>query len=144
MSQKSAIEWTDTTWNPIIGCQEVSPGCDHCYARELHNRRHIIYKRNGGSWIPGGPSMPEQYHLPFGQVQLIPGRLPLPLLNKKPRRIFVNSLSDLFHKEVPDEFILQIFRVMAQADWHIFQVLTKRPSRAVLLSPQILEALGGH
>ncbi len=114
MSLQTAIEWTDATWNPVTGCTEVSPGCDHCYARTFAER-----------WrgVSGHP-----YEQGF-DVRLWPERMDYPLKWKKPRRIFVNSMSDLFHKDVPDDFILDVFRTMVTANWHIYQVLTKRPSR---------------
>ena len=129
MSLQSTIEWTDATWNPVTGCTEVSPGCDHCYARTFAER-----------WrgIPGHP-----YEQGF-DLRLWPDRLKHPFNWKKPRRIFVNSMSDLFHKDVPDEFILQVFAIMAQADWHTFQVLTKRPSRLARLVPKITATLTQH
>lgn len=114
MADRSAIEWTDATWNPVTGCTEVSPGCDHCYARTFAERFRDV---------PGHP-----YEQGF-DLKLWPERLTVPLTWRRPRRIFVNSMSDLFHKDVPDEFIRQIFDVMVQADWHIFQVLTKRSGR---------------
>lgn len=124
MAVQSAIEWTDATWNPVTGCTEVSPGCDHCYARTFAER-----------WrgVKGHP-----YEQGF-DLRLWPERLDYPLRWKKPRRIFTNSMSDLFHQKVPDEFILQVFDVMVRANWHTFQVLTKRPSRLVRLLPRILE-----
>lgn len=127
MSLQSTIEWTDATWNPVTGCTEVSPGCDHCYAKTFAER-----------WrgIPGHP-----YEQGF-DLRLWPGRLELPLKWKKPRRIFTNSMSDLLHKDVPDEFILQVFEIMARADWHIFQVLTKRPARLVHLVDKITDRIG--
>ncbi len=122
MSLQSNIEWTDATWNPVTGCTEVSPGCDHCYAKTFAER-----------WrgIPGHP-----YEQGF-DIKLWPERLDLPLKWKKPRRIFTNSMSDLFHQDVPDEFIFRVFETMVKADQHIFQLLTKRPSRLVRLSDQI-------
>lgn len=124
MSLQSTIEWTDATWNPVTGCTEVSAGCDHCYAKTFAER-----------WrgVPGHP-----YEQGF-DLRIWPARLKYPLQWKKPRRIFTNSMSDLFHKDVPDDFILQVFSVMAQADWHVFQILTKRPSRLVHLAPRITE-----
>jgi len=122
MSANTAIEWTDATWNPVTGCTEVGPGCDHCYARRFAERFR---------GVAGHP-----YEQGF-DIKLWPQRLLLPLQWKKPRRIFVNSMSDLFHKDVPDAFILQCFEVMAQADWHIFQVLTKRSSRLAQLAPEL-------
>lgn len=126
MSSITTIEWTDSTWNPVTGCTEVSPGCDHCYARTFAER------------FRGTPNHPYQQGF---DLKLWPNRLSLPLTWKKPRRIFVNSMSDLFHRDVPTEFILEVFKVMAKANWHIFQVLTKRPSRLLRLSNKISEAL---
>lgn len=114
MSSQSAIEWTDATWNPVTGCTQVSPGCDHCYALTFAERFR---------GVPGHP-----YEQGF-DLKLWPERLELPLKWRKPRRIFVNSMSDLFHKDVPDDYIRQVFDVMAKADWHVFQVLTKRSAR---------------
>jgi protein gp37 len=126
MSQQSTIEWTDATWNPVTGCTEVSPGCDHCYARSFAER------------FRGVPNHP--YEQGF-DLRLWYERLELPLRWKKPRRIFTNSMSDLFHKDVPDDFILQVFAVMAKANWHNFQVLTKRPARLARLAPKITKHL---
>jgi protein gp37 len=122
MSDKSSIEWTDATWNPVTGCTLVSPGCDHCYAKTFAERF---------AGVPGHP-----YEQGFA-LKLWPERLELPLHWKRPRRIFVNSMSDLFHKDVPDDFIHRIFDVMVQADWHIFQVLTKRSARLARLAPSL-------
>lgn len=116
MSDKSAIEWTNATWNPVTGCTRVSSGCDHCYAMTFAER------------FRGVPDHP--YEQGF-DLKLWPERLNLPLKWKKPRRIFVNSMSDLFHKDVPDSFILDVFSTMVTANQHIYQVLTKRPSRLV-------------
>jgi protein gp37 len=129
MAVQSAIEWTDATWNPVTGCTEVSPGCDHCYARSFAER-----------WrgIAGHP-----YEQGF-DLRLWPQRLNLPLRWKRRRRIFTNSMSDLFHPEVPTEFILQIFDVMARANQHTFQVLTKRPDRLAKLVPQINKQLAAY
>jgi protein gp37 len=118
MSNNSAIEWTDATWNPVTGCRKVSPGCDHCYALTFAER------------FRGVPNHPYQQGF---DLKLWPERLDLPLQWRKPRRIFVNSMSDLFHKDVPDEYIRHVFEVMAKADWHIFQVLTKRSPRLARL-----------
>jgi len=119
MSNKSAIEWTDATWNPVTGCDEVSPGCDHCYARTFAERFR---------GVPGHP-----YEQGF-DLKLWPERIELPLRWRQPRRIFVNSMSDLFHKDVPNDYIQRVFDVMAKADWHNFQVLTKRPRRLAKLA----------
>jgi len=114
MSQQSAIEWTDSTWNPVRGCTKVSPGCKHCYAETFAER-----------WrgIPGHP-----YEHGF-DLKLVPQKLEEPLRWARPRRIFVNSMSDLFHEGVPDSYIDRVFRVMELADWHTFQILTKRHER---------------
>lgn len=114
MSDKTDIGWTESTWNPVRGCTKISPGCTHCYASTFAER-----------WrgIPGHP-----YEQGF-DLRLVPEKLSEPLKWKKPRRIFVNSMSDLFHEGVPDEFIDQVFAVMALAKQHTFQVLTKRPER---------------
>lgn len=116
----TAIEWTDKTWNPTVGCSRVSSGCARCYAFELHDMRHK-------AWQDGWTDAPAQYHLPFSQVQLKPERLTMPLHWRKPVRVFVNSMSDLFHMDVPEDFIWQVFAVMAACPQHTFQVLTKRP-----------------
>lgn len=114
MSDKSAIEWTDATWNPVTGCTKVSPGCDHCYAERFAERwRGVV----------GHP-----YEQGF-DVKLWPDRLLQPSRWDRPRRIFVNSMSDLFHRDVPDAFIRDVFFEMLATPRHIFQVLTKRPDR---------------
>jgi protein gp37 len=127
MGDNSQIEWTDATWPVVTGCTRVSPGCDHCYAFALHDKRHVAWKR--GRW----PDAPAQYHEPFSRVQLLEDRLGWPLKWRKPRRIFVPSMGDLFHEDVPDEFIARVFAVMALAPQHTFQVLTKRPERMTTL-----------
>jgi len=114
MADNTGIEWTDATWNPVTGCDEVSPGCDHCYAKTLAER----FRGTPGHYFENG-----------FDVQLRPERLDQPIRWKRPRMIFVNSMSDLFHKDVPDEFILGVFAVMAEAKQHTFQVLTKRHGR---------------
>ena len=116
----SAIEWTDETWNPVTGCSRVSPGCDNCYMFALYPR----LRRMG---VTGYESAPDD-------VRLLPERLAAPLTWKRPRRVFVNSMSDVFHPHVPFEFVHRMFSVMEQASrerGHVFQVLTKRPGRAV-------------
>ena len=115
----SKIEWTDATWNPVTGCNKVSPGCKHCYAERLSKR----LKATGMA----------KYRNGFA-VTLHPDTLDIPLRWRKPRSIFVNSMSDLFHDEVPDDFIGAVFDVMARADWHRYQVLTKRPERVASLN----------
>jgi protein gp37 len=113
VADRSAIEWTDATWGPVVGCTKVSPGCDNCYAERFVNR------------FAGTPAFPNR----FDTVTLRPQFLDLPLRWRKPRRIFVNSLADLFHDDVPDEYIAMVFAVMALARQHQFQVLTKRHGR---------------
>ena len=117
----TAIEWTDKTWNPTVGCTKISAGCARCYAKTLHDQRHKAHA--------AGKSMPAQYAHPFETLQLMPDRLRDPLSWRKPVRVFVNSVSDLFHEDVPDEFLDRVFAVMAMAKQHTFQVLTKRPER---------------
>ena len=106
---KTAIEWADVTWNVVTGCRKISPGCKHCYAERLFPR---VY--------PGRD---------FTDVQCHPARLEQPLRWRKPRHVFVNSMSDLFHEAVPDAFLDQVFAVMALSPQHVFQILTKRPER---------------
>ncbi|MCE9544577.1 MAG: phage Gp37/Gp68 family protein [Planctomycetia bacterium] len=114
MSDKSKIEWTDATWNPVRGCTKISPGCAHCYAETFAERFR---------GVPGHP-----YEQGF-DLRLVEEKLTEPLKWGEPKMIFVNSMSDLFHEDVPDEYIVAATKVMQAADWHIFQVLTKRSSR---------------
>ncbi|MGQ0562560.1 MAG: DUF5131 family protein [Gemmatimonadota bacterium] len=125
MGQKSGIEWTDATWNPVTGCTRVSAGCDNCYAATLAERllRPIYLSR-----APEDPSDTAARD-PFA-VRLWPERLDEPLSWTIPRHIFVNSMSDLFHKDIPDEYVRAVFEVMLTASWHVYQILTKRPARA--------------
>lgn len=123
MGDKSSIEWTDATWNPVTGCSKVSPGCKNCYAERLAFRLRAM----------GNP----RYSNGF-EVTLHPDQLLLPLKWKSPRKIFVNSMSDLFHESVPDDFIRQAFDVMTKAHWHVFQILTKRAERLERLAPRLL------
>lgn len=120
---KSKIEWTDRSWNPVSGCSHVSEGCRNCYAERFFPR---VY---GGKFVPMNKSRSEFRTRRFIDVQCHPERLGQPLKIKKPQRIFVNSMSDLFHEDVPDEFIEKIFNVMFEARQHTFQILTKRPHR---------------
>src|SRR5258708_26896009 len=123
MSDKSKIEWTDATWNPIRGCSKVSPGCQHCYAETFAERFR---------GVPGHP-----FENGF-DLRLVPEKLGDPIRWSQPRMIFVNSMSDLFHEDVPDEFIDRACRVMMAANWHTYQVLTKRSSRLeALLSSKL-------
>ncbi len=130
MAGNSAIEWTEATWNPVTGCDRVSPGCAHCYALDLAAR----LKRMGqpkyqldGSEKSSGPG--------FG-VTLHRSAIDTPLHWRAPRVIFVNSMSDLFHEAIPDEFIEEVFAVMAEAHWHVFQILTKRHERLLEIAGQ--------
>jgi protein gp37 len=114
MSAKSTIEWTDATWNPVRGCTKISPGCKHCYAETFAERFR---------GVPGHP-----YEQGF-DLRLVPEKLSEPISWAKQRMVFVNSMSDLFHEAVPDDYIVLVAKVMATANWHVFQVLTKRSER---------------
>lgn len=137
MSGRSSIAWTDAVWNWAVGCTRVTAGCDRCYAFALHDRRHAIYQANGGRWSPHGPVMPAQYARPFSEIQVLPERLTWPLRQKRPLRIFCNSMADFFHSQIADEHIFQAFEVMRQAHWHTFQILTKRPGRLRRMAAQL-------
>lgn len=117
---ETSIEWTDRVWNPVTGCTKVSPGCKHCYAERMAKRLEGM----------GQPNYRNGFRL-----TLQPQMLELPLRWREPRRIFVNSMSDLFHVDVPLEYIQRVFDVMRQASWHQYQVLTKRSERLRELSP---------
>lgn len=111
---KSSIEWTEATWNPLTGCNKISPGCKHCYAERMAKRLHGM-----GQWnYRNGFKLTVHEHM-----------LAVPLRWKRPQVVFVNSMSDMFHKDVPEEFIQRVFDVMRRAHWHQFQVLTKRAER---------------
>ena len=114
MSESSSIEWTDSTWNPVRGCTQISPGCAHCYAETFAERFR---------GVPGHP-----YEQGF-DLRLVPAKLAEPLKWRSPRMVFVNSMSDLFHERVSDDYIVAVCRVMARANWHTYQVLTKRSKR---------------
>lgn len=122
MATKSSIEWTEATWNPVTGCTKISPGCKHCYAERLSLRLQAMGQRNYANGF---------------DLTLHERMLEKPLSWKKPQLIFVNSMSDLFHDEVPVDFILKVFNVMQRASWHQFQVLTKRSQRLMELNSQI-------
>jgi protein gp37 len=113
MANATAIEWTDATWNPVTGCTKISAGCDHCYAERFSER----FRGTRGHPFENG-----------FDLTLRPERLEQPLRWREPRMIFVNSMSDLFHKEIPNEFIARLCDTMERAHWHTFQVLTKRSS----------------
>jgi protein gp37 len=122
MAEHSSIEWTDATWNPVRGCTKISPGCKHCYAERFAERFRGVKGH------------------PFEQgfdLRLVPAKLEEPFRWKKPQRIFVNSMSDLFHEEIPFEYIQQVFGVMNRANWHQYQILTKRAERIEELSPKL-------
>ena len=122
MADRSSIEWTEATWNPVTGCTKVSPGCAHCYAETFAERFR---------GVPGHP-----YEHGF-DLQPRPERLEQPLDWRQPRLIFVNSMSDLFHKDIPLPFIRKVFKVMRKAHWHTFQILTKRSHRMLELAPHL-------
>src|SRR5262245_49823923 len=119
---KSSIEWTEATWNPLTGCDKISPGCKNCYAERMARRLHAM----------GHPNYINGFELTLHEHVL-----DAPLRWKKPQMVFVNSMSDLFHEGVPLDFIQRVFDVMREANWHRFQVLTKRSRRLVELSPAI-------
>jgi protein gp37 len=119
---KTKISWTDRVWNPIVGCNKISSGCKNCYAKSLHDKRHKAFKEGKLQNI-------KQYAKPFEEIQLMYNRLNDPLKWRKPCRVFVNSISDLFHEDVPFEFIDEVFSAIAFSIDHIFQILTKRPKR---------------
>ncbi|MBA7654969.1 hypothetical protein ES703_62864 [subsurface metagenome] len=122
MALSSSIEWTESTWNPLTGCTKVSPGCANCYAERMALR----LKAMGNLNYTNGFSITMHENV-----------LELPLRWRKPQTIFVNSMSDLFHEDVPEQFIFRVFDVMHRADWHCFQILTKRSRRLSELSPQL-------
>jgi protein gp37 len=125
MASSSSIEWTDATWNPVRGCTKISPGCTHCYAETFAERFR---------GVPGHP-----YEAGF-DLRLVPEKLTQPLEWKKPKMIFVNSMSDLFHEGVPTEYIVRVAEVMERANWHTYQVLTKRADRLTALLKSELRA----
>lgn len=122
MATKSSIEWTESTWNPVTGCNKISPGCKYCYAERMSKR----LKAMGSSNYENGFKLALHEHV-----------LELPLKWKKPQTIFVNSMSDLFHKNVPLEFIQKVFDVMNKTSWHTYQVLTKRSDRLKEISKEL-------
>jgi protein gp37 len=122
MGDNSAIEWTDATWNPVTGCTKISPGCKNCYAERLAFRLKEMQN--------------PRYKNGF-EVTLHPDQLALPLRWGKSRMIFVNSMSDLFHENVPDEYIHKVFSTMLKAPWHTFQILTKRAERLGKLAAEL-------
>lgn len=129
MSDRSKIEWTDTTWNPLRGCTKISPGCQHCYAETFAERFR---------GVPGHP-----YEQGF-DLRLVPEKLSEPFVWSGPRMVFVNSMSDLFHEDVPEVYIEDVVRVMVEADWHTYQVLTKRADRLQRLLSTRLRFAADH
>src|SRR6266508_1233224 len=134
MANLTAIEWTDLTWNPTTGCRRVSPGCEFCYAAVLAKRLKAMgnprYQKDGRD----GPG--------FG-LTLHWDKIREPLGWRKPRRVFVNSMSDLFHPGIPESFLRAVFSVMAECPQHRFQILTKRPERMARMVPRLLDVSGG-
>lgn len=122
MSTKSSIEWTESTWNPVTGCTKISPGCKNCYAERMARRLQAMGQQN----YINGFNLTLQEHA-----------LEIPLRWKKPQNIFVNSMSDLFHIDVPLSFIKRVFAVMQKAYWHNFQVLTKRSERLIKVAGEL-------
>lgn len=122
MATNSAIEWTESTWNPLTGCTKVSPGCKHCYAERMAKRLQAMGSAN--------------YRDGF-RLRMHEHALGLPLKWRRPQTVFVNSMSDLFHNEVPEHFIRRVFEIMNRAHWHRFQVLTKRAERLEALAPHL-------
>src|SRR4030042_2536207 len=122
MAQSSSIEWTDSTWNPLTGCTKVSPGCANCYAERMALRLKAMRNPNYANGF---------------SVTTHEDVLELPLRWRKRQTIFVNSMSDLFHEDVPEQFIFRVFDVMRRAAWHCFQILTKRSSKLIDLSPRL-------
>ncbi len=122
MGLKSTIEWTESTWNPVTGCTKISEGCAHCYAERMAHRLKAMGQKNYANGF---------------DVTLHPHTLKIPLKWKKPQMIFVNSMSDLFHNDVPFSFIKKIFNIMSKSYWHRFQILTKRAERLYEVSPKL-------
>lgn len=118
----TSIEWTDCTWNALTGCTKISPGCTHCYAERMSKRLKLM----------GQPNYRNEFELTLHEHML-----DLPLRWKSPRKIFVNSMSYLYHKDVPESFIFRVFDTMVKANWHQYQILTKRADRLEALSPRL-------
>lgn len=137
MAGKTSIEWTDRVWNPIRGCSRISPGCENCYAERIAAR----FSDHGQAFeglarrTPQGPRW-------TGRIRVIPELLDEPLRWRKPQRVFVNSMSDLFHEEVPDEFLAEVWRTMFMVSRHTYQVLSKRADRMKSLLPRLVATFG--
>lgn len=137
MGDHSEIQWTNATWNPTVGCMKVSAGCEQCYAITTAYRLEHAFKQEAYQGLTR--KLPDGSVNWTGKVSTLPDRLALPLSWNKPRRIFVDSMSDLFHEDVPDDFIDQVFAVMAMCEQHTFQVLTKRPERMLASARRLQE-----
>lgn len=138
MAVGSTIEWTEATWNPVAGCTPISPGCLNCYAARMALRLEAMGSDSGCTKYIGTAKRAKDGRPVFaGRINLDPDSLDLPRGWRKPKRIFVNSMSDLFHKDVPEQFIRKVFDVMASCPQHEFQVLTKRPERTLELSASL-------
>ena len=122
MANNSSIEWTESTWNPVTGCNKISPGCKFCYADRMAKRLKAM----------GSPNYQNGFKLALHEHVIY-----LPLAWKSPKTIFVNSMSDLFHEKIPLAFIIKVFDVMTEANWHTFQILTKRAERLKELAPKL-------
>ena len=122
MSLSSSIEWTESTWNPLTGCTKISPGCANCYAERMALRLKAM----------GNPNYVNGF-----EISIHENALDLPLRWRRPQTIFVNSMSDLFHEKVTEQFIFRVFDIMRRANWHCFQILTKRSERLIDLSPKL-------
>ena len=138
MGQRTAIEWTDVTWNPTTGCTKVSAGCDNCYAEALSRR---LLRKAYTRRLPVVDNEANRAD-PFS-VRLWPDRLGQPKTWRGRRRVFVNSMSDLFHADVPDDFARAVFQIMLEVPRHSYQVLTKRPSRAARFVRRNRDLFGG-
>lgn len=131
MADRSSIEWTQATWNPVTGCDRIAPGCDHCYALTLARRLRAMGSakyQNDGDPATSGPGFAVTIH---------PDALTTPLRWSRPRTVFVNSMSDLFHAKVPTSFVHQVFAVMAATERHTYQILTKRALRLARIAPEL-------
>jgi protein gp37 len=129
MSDNTKIEWTDATWNPVRGCTKISPGCTRCYAERFAERFRGV----------------RDHPYEFGfDVRLIPAKLGEPLRWRSPKMIFVNSMSDLFHEDIPDDYIFEVARVMSKAEWHTYQVLTKRADRMAAMLGTTLRSVASR
>lgn len=137
MAQLSSIEWTDATWNPVAGCTPISPGCLNCYAARMALRLGTVGGTTGEKYAETAKRSRDGRPVFAGVIHLDPDSLELPRSWRKPRRIFVNSMSDLFHEKVPLAFIQRVFAVIESCPQHQFQVLTKRPERALELADEL-------